>query len=115
MNQVVFLKEHNFAYGTQEGLVYESDLRNPGRPLYFWNYSHSPVLSLLSVRRPFDGLVIGRGDGSVNFVYENHQEVVHLTGSDCDPIYHIAYDNNFIYTACRDGKVRKYLLNQAFE
>lgn len=70
---------------------------------------------MLSVRRPFYGIVVGRQDGTVTFHYEDNKQIVHLTGSDCDPIYDIAYDDKFVYTACRDGKVRKYLLNYAFE
>nr|XP_027205294.1 proteasomal ATPase-associated factor 1-like [Dermatophagoides pteronyssinus] len=77
--------------------------------------SRSPVLSMISVRRPFNGFVVSHQDGSVDFHYDNHNQLLHLTGSDCDPIYQIVYDDKFIYTACRDGKVRKYYLNNAFE
>ncbi|XP_017494122.1 PREDICTED: proteasomal ATPase-associated factor 1-like [Rhagoletis zephyria] len=64
---------------------------------------------------PFSGVLVGRQDGTVTFVYDDQKQVIHLTGSDCDPVYDLAYDSKFIYSACRDGKVRKYLLNNAFE
>lgn len=113
------MKEFDFAYGTQDGCIYQCDLRNYGKPPNCcWKLSNSPVLSMLSVRRPFDGLVIGRQDGTVTFHYENNHQIVHLTGSDCDPIYDLAHSNDndqFVYTGARDGKVRRYILNYAFE
>ena len=115
VNCVTFCKEFHFAIGTQNGLLYEYDLRKPEQAVSSWNFSTSPILSILSLRRPFDGILVGRQDGSVTFVYENDKQVVHLTGSDCDSIHELAYDGKFIFTACRDGKVRKYLLNNAFE
>ena len=60
------------------------------------------------------GLVIGRQDGTVSYITKEMNQMIHLTGSDCDPIYDIAYDGKFIFTACRDGKVRKYLLDNCF-
>ena len=31
-----------------------------------------------------------------------------LTGADTDPVYSLAEDPHYVYTACRDGRVRKY-------
>lgn len=115
MNSVQFHKEHGFVYGTQSGEVFERDLRNPEEVVAQWSFSKSPVLSLLSTCRPFHGLLIGRQDGTVTFVYDNLKQVVHLTGADCDPIHELTTDSKFIFSACHDGKVRKYLLNYAFE
>lgn len=115
VNSVQFHKENNFVYGTQSGDVFERDLRKPEEVVAQWSFSKSPVLCILSLSRPFNGLLIGRQDGTVTFVYDNLKQIVHLTGADCDPIYELATDSKFIYSACRDGKVRKYLLNYAFE
>ena len=36
-----------------------------------------------------------------------------LTGPDTDPVYKIATQgNNVVYTACRDGTIRKYLIDE---
>ena len=53
-------------------------------------------------------LVVGRQDGSVT-VDSNHVDIrMVLTGSDTDPIYSLSDDGSSIFTACRDGIVRKY-------
>lgn len=114
MNSVKFTKNYSLIYGTQNGLAYETDIRNTCKPLYCWNYSHSPVLDVLSVQTPFTGMLIARQDGTVNFLNDNDKQIVYLTGSDCDPIYQLVFDEKFHYTACRDGKVRKYFLSNAF-
>lgn len=115
VNSVQFHKNHHFVYGTQSGDLFERDLRKPEQPISRWCFSKSPVLSIMSLCRPFSGVLVGRQDGTVTFVYDDQKQVIHLTGSDCDPVYDLAYDSKFIYSACRDGKVRKYLLNNAFE
>ena len=33
-----------------------------------------------------------------------------LIGPDCDPVYRISRSGNTVYTACRDTKIRKYVL-----
>ncbi|KAH9417041.1 Proteasomal ATPase-associated factor 1 [Dermatophagoides pteronyssinus] len=115
VNCVSFLNEFDLIAGTHDGNIYQYDIRNFNQPKINWLISRSPVLSMISVRRPFNGFVVSHQDGSVDFHYDNHNQILHLTGSDCDPIYQIVYDDKFIYTACRDGKVRKYYLNNAFE
>ena len=35
-----------------------------------------------------------------------------LIGPDCDPVYSICRSANTVYTACRDAKIRKYILKQ---
>ncbi|KAH7645454.1 hypothetical protein HUG17_0992 [Dermatophagoides farinae] len=115
VNCISFYDEFDFFAGTHDGNIYQYDIRNINQPKIKWMISKSPVLSMISVRRPFNGIVASHQDGSVDFHYDNHSQIVHLTGSDCDPIYQVVYDDKFIYTSCRDGKVRKYFLNNAFE
>ena len=35
-----------------------------------------------------------------------------LIGPDCDPVYSICRSANTVYAACRDAKIRKYILKQ---
>ena len=37
---------------------------------------------------------------------------VELIGPDCDPVYSICPSTNTVYTACREAKIRKYILKQ---
>lgn len=120
MNTLAFYNHHCLVYGLENGLVYESDVRKPEKPVCCWNYSKSPVLSVLPVQQTRAGsggdgfrIVIGRQDGTVNILdnFNSAAEVGYLTGSDCDPIYQLVFDGKSIFTACRDGKVRKYFLN----
>ncbi|XP_068249893.1 proteasomal ATPase-associated factor 1-like [Palaemon carinicauda] len=67
--------------------------------------SASPVESLVAYN---GGVLAGRRDGLCQFYRLDGSSPYQLTGSDCDPIYKISYDSNNIYTACRDGMVRKY-------
>lgn len=73
------------------------------RPLA--HHSASPVESLTSFN---GGILAGRRDGICQFCSLDGSCSYQLTGSDCDPIYKIATDSNYIYTACRDGVIRKY-------
>ena len=50
------------------------------------------------------------GDGSCFTVKNNYTTGSEYVGSDCDPLYAVAHDGQFAYTACRDGTVRKYNL-----
>ncbi|KAG7161943.1 proteasomal ATPase-associated factor 1-like [Homarus americanus] len=73
------------------------------RPLA--HHSTSPVESLTP---HCGGILAGRRDGICQFYSLDGSSTYQLTGSDCDPIYKIGTDNNYIYTACRDGMIRKY-------
>jgi len=60
-----------------------------------------------------NGFIAGKLDGSCIFyaINSNKQiadERVLLSGADADPINSIKSDGNYIYTASRDGKIRKY-------
>uniref|UniRef100_A0A8D8YIC0 Proteasomal ATPase-associated factor 1 n=1 Tax=Cacopsylla melanoneura TaxID=428564 RepID=A0A8D8YIC0_9HEMI len=73
-----------------------------------WHYTDSCVQCILPCTQY--GFFAGYHDGHCVFqLYDNDNCQVHLTGSLFDPIYDMTYDGANIYTACRDGKVRKYL------
>lgn len=73
------------------------------RPLA--HHSASPVECMT----PFHGgVLVGRHDGLCQYYNLDGTSSYQLTGSDCDPIYRIAVDSEHMYTACRDGMIRKY-------
>lgn len=126
VNCVTFCKESSFAYGTQSGKFYEHDFRNLAQGAKCWHFSKSPIYCILDIKQPLNGLMASFQDGTVIFVPISDLDlqspgttpsltIVHLTGSDIDPIYDLSFDGNFIFTSSRDGQVRKYLLNFAFE
>jgi len=86
--------------GCQNGKVH---LLTPKGEIFVLTSSFSPVLSLLPVS---DFVGVARQDGSVTL--HKGEKRLDLTGSDTDPVYSLAQDNKWIYTACRDGSVRKY-------
>jgi len=69
--------------------------------------SSSPVLCLRYIAK-LGSLVVGRQDGSVTVDSNSTDVRIILTGSDTDPIYSVSDDGTSIFTACRDGIVRKY-------
>ena len=78
--------------------------------------SDSSVQCLLPLR---NGFVCGKYDGAcVWYPFDGissigNQRVI-LTGSDVDPVYSIAADEDFIFTASRDGCIRKYSIHELF-
>ncbi|KAK7865824.1 hypothetical protein R5R35_001281 [Gryllus longicercus] len=84
-------------------------------PALCWFESNSAILSVLCYNEI--GFFAGRADGSCTYfdVSSDHEHRIQLTGPDCDPIYDIAFDGTFIYTACRDAVVRKYDVAKVIE
>jgi len=88
--------------------------------------THSPILNLLThPRSPSSNPTtdesnklfwVAKNDGTVALINPNLEvdakRIVQLTGSDFDPIYQMKHDGTYIYTACRDGLIRKYSVNQ---
>lgn len=75
--------------------------------------SESPILSIAEL--PNQLFIVGRQDG--NCAVLSLQEAwystrVQLTGPDCDGIRDIAFNEKWIFTACRDTYIRKYDFNQ---
>ena len=91
--------------GTQDGHITVLDLRNYRVPLKEWKESRYAILSFSIYN---NGFFVGTGDGSCFFINELCNTTTELTGSDCDHIYKVVCDNSHVYTACRDGLIRKY-------
>ena len=48
------------------------------------------------------------GDGSCFYMRETSSTVIELTGPDCDAVYKVVVEGDHVFTACRDGAIRKY-------
>ncbi|XP_016063956.1 PREDICTED: proteasomal ATPase-associated factor 1 [Miniopterus natalensis] len=107
-NCCTFLSGFLLLAGTQDGNIYQLDVRSPRAPVQVIHRSGAPVLSLLRFR---DGFIASQGDGSCFIVQQDLDYVIELTGADCDPVYKAATWEKQIYTCCRDGLVRRYQLS----
>ncbi|KAF6105322.1 proteasomal ATPase associated factor 1 [Phyllostomus discolor] len=107
-NCCTFLSGFLLLAGTQDGNIYQLDVRSPRAPVQVIHRSGAPVLSLLRFR---DGFIASQGDGSCFVVQQDLDYVIELTGADCDPVYKVATWEKQIYTCCRDGLVRRYQLS----
>lgn len=67
--------------------------------------TNSPVICLCLFK---ELVVSGHGDGSC-VVRSMNGKKAYLTGTNAEPIYNVTTDSRFLYTACRDGTIRKYL------
>lgn len=109
INCVTPVNEEVVAVGCHDGQVFLFSTANLEKPQCTWFESNSPALSLLYHN---DGVFVGRTDGTCTYLPfkdsgESHKRL-QLTGPEYDPIYDISTDGHAIYTACRDGTVRKY-------
>lgn len=111
VNCCCVVKPSLFAIGCQDGSVSlvqaVPDAENP--VFVTWKETNSPALCALGYEEK--GFFIGHNDGAC--IYRaiddlNYPIRLSLTGSNGDPIYDICRDSQFVYTACRDGVVRKY-------
>lgn len=68
--------------------------------------TNSPVRCLCLYK---EFVVCGHSDGSCVLRSTNGKKA-YLTGTDAEPIYSVQTDSRFLYTACRDGVIRKYLV-----
>ncbi|XP_045872576.1 proteasomal ATPase-associated factor 1 isoform X2 [Meles meles] len=107
-NCCTFLSGFLLLAGTQDGNIYQLDVRSPRAPVQVIHRSGAPVLSLLSFR---DGFIASQGDGSCFIVQQDLDYLIELTGADCDPVFKVATWEKQIYTCCRDGLVRRYQLS----
>nr|XP_035975402.1 proteasomal ATPase-associated factor 1 isoform X1 [Halichoerus grypus] len=107
-NCCTFLSGFLLLAGTQDGNIYQLDVRSPRAPVQVIHRSGAPVLSLLSFR---DGFIASQGDGSCFIVQQDLDYLIELTGTDCDPVFKVATWEKQIYTCCRDGLVRRYQLS----
>ena len=107
VNCVIWTKS-SLVVGCQDGSVHI--LGGSGNSIV--KCSTSPVLCG-SFEERLGSVMLGRQDGSVSLLRDpgDSRVKVMLSGPDMDPVYSIASDNNYIYTGCRDGLVRRYCLN----
>ena len=60
----------------------------------------------------FPYFVVGDGSCSCIRPFETAKLVsMELSGPDCDPVYDIAQNEKYVFTACRDGHIRKYRMD----
>ncbi|XP_023238754.1 proteasomal ATPase-associated factor 1-like [Centruroides sculpturatus] len=107
VNCCKFISSSQVICGTQDGYIHLFEIHDLSEPLVTWEESQSPVLCILPYQQ---GFFAGRSDGTCMFYSINSDNMVQLTGPNIEPIYAIAVDNIFLYTACRDAKIRKYKL-----
>ncbi|KFP57426.1 Proteasomal ATPase-associated factor 1, partial [Cathartes aura] len=107
-NCCTFLSSTYILAGTQDGNIYQLDVRNTNVPIQVIHRSGAPVLSLLPYR---DGFIASQGDGTCFIIQQDLDYVLDLTEADCDPVYKVASWEKQIYTCCRDGIVRRYQLS----
>nr|XP_060627260.1 proteasomal ATPase-associated factor 1 [Anolis sagrei ordinatus] len=108
-NCCMFLSGIYFLGGTQDGNIYQLDVRNTRAPVRIIRRSGAPVLSLMPYK---DGFIASQGDGTCFIMQQDLDHIVELTGPDCDPVYKVATWEKQIYSCCRDGTVRRYQLSE---
>ena len=101
------LAEGRVVAGLQDGRTVEYGGGDLTRVKGEWHDSTSPVLCTRGVAGGW--VVVARQDGTVT-VYRPAGARVELTGPDTEPVYSVASDQDWLYTGCRDGSVRKYKL-----
>ncbi|KAM4701336.1 proteasomal ATPase-associated factor 1 [Discoglossus pictus] len=106
-NCCTFLSSVSILAGTQDGNIYQLDVRNTKAPVQTMSKSGAPVHSLCPLR---EGFIASQGDGSCFIIEQDCNHMIELTGPDCDPVYKVASSEKLVYTCCRDGIVRKYQL-----
>ncbi|XP_060538709.1 proteasomal ATPase-associated factor 1 [Pantherophis guttatus] len=107
-NCCTFLSNTYLLGGTQDGSIYQLDVRNTKAPIRVIQRSGAPVLSLMPYK---DGFIASQGDGTCFIMQQDLDHVLELTGPDCDPVYKVAPWGKEIYTCCRDGILRRYQLS----
>jgi len=117
VNCVKFLEHENFlVVGLQDGQILVLDVPNLTEISKIHD-SDSSVESLLTLR---NGFVVGKYDGACLWygfdpVHNDiSKDVIVLTGADVDPITAMAKDQDYIFTSCRDGCIRKYSIINMF-
>ena len=96
-NCCTFLSEFLLLAGTQDGNIYQLDVRSPRTAVQVIHRSGAPVMSLLSFR---NGFIASQGDGNCFIVQPDLNYVTEITGADCDPVYKVATWEKQIYTCC---------------
>ena len=119
-----FFDENHIVAGTEDGKI--CIIRVPDMKIV--NEIHDSDSSVQSLKILKSGVLSGKYDGACVWYHfsvktttsgerlpvEIGQDRIVLTGSDVDPIYSIASDEEYIYTASRDGSIRKYSIHEMF-
>ncbi|XP_040195738.1 proteasomal ATPase-associated factor 1 isoform X2 [Rana temporaria] len=106
-NCCTFLSSLVILAGSQDGNIYQLDIRNTKVPVQTICKSGAPVLCLVPFR---EGFIASQGDGTCFILQQDCDRLLELTEPDCDPVYKVAVSEKLVYTCCRDGIVRKYQL-----
>jgi len=109
VNCCTFVDEHEIFAGCHSGELFQFDLRNLSTPVSVISIGNSPIHY---ISRFFNHLTLCRGDGSVQLIDTSKLlETIQLTGANADAIYRICSHGNVLYSASRDGAIRKYQMN----
>lgn len=108
VNCIALLGADQFVFGCQNGQLFLCNFKNiENRTMC--HESNSCILALLPYKDI--GFFVSRADGTVIFVPLNECfKRISLTGSNCDPVYDMASDGKYVFTCCRDGAVRLYIV-----
>lgn len=114
VNAVKFFDENYIVAGTENGKI--SIIRVPDMSVM--TEIHDSESSVQSIKILRNGFLAGKYDGACiwySFDGSNigHERII-LTGSDVDPINDITKDEEYVYTASRDGSIRKYSIHEMF-
>ena len=118
VNSVKFLTFENYIIaGTEDGQVNLISLPDM-KVLHRLHDSDSSVQCLLPLR---NGFVCGKYDGAcVWYGFDPdaatvlNELTIILSGADVDPITDMTKDQDYLYTSCRDGCIRKYSIANMF-
>ena len=113
VNCLKFIDENVLAAGMQDGKLII--LNVPELKILGEKYdSDSSLECLLPLK---GGILCGKYDGAcVWYPFDRKfgNEILVLTGADVDPIRDMSQDQEYVYTAARDGCIRKYSKRDMF-
>ncbi|CAI9718789.1 proteasomal ATPase-associated factor 1-like [Octopus vulgaris] len=105
VNCCAFLSGTMVVCGAQNGKLDIIDLRNYSVSFKEVKVTKSAITSILPYK---EGFLVSSRDGTCCYVNKQFNSTLNLSGPDCDPVYRMACDKTFIFTASRDGFIRKY-------
>nr|CAB3264620.1 proteasomal ATPase-associated factor 1-like [Phallusia mammillata] len=119
VNCCCFVNDRLVAAGCQNGTIHIIDLHETSAPILTDSSTESHVLSMhpSNICKDQPSFWVGFANGRCALMKvvasdkrSQSLKIVHeLTGPDCDAVYEVTEANDgFVYTACRDGSVRKY-------
>lgn len=115
-----FCDPNSFALGLSNGKTIRFKIKQTSpqgitvSPVSFSHFTDSCVLCVLPYKE--FGFFSGHHDGHCVFhFYNDESRQVHLTGPLFDPVFDICYDGTCVYTASRDGNIRKYAFEKVFD